>query len=53
METKGQDNPEVQAKRNALAEWVEAVNSLKEYGEWCSDISFNIADVDGIIDKHV
>jgi hypothetical protein len=29
----------------------EAVNVLKEYGEWCSDISFNVADVDGIIEK--
>ena len=51
METKGQDNPQVQAKRNALAEWIEAVNSVKEYGEWCSAISFNVADVDGIIEK--
>ena len=52
LETKGQDNPQVQAKRNALSEWIEAVNSLKEYGEWRSDISFNIADVDGIIGKY-
>jgi len=52
LETKGQDSPEVQEKRRALAEWVEAVNSLKDYGEWCSGISFNIADVDGIIDKY-
>jgi type III restriction enzyme len=51
LETKGQDSPQVQAKRAALADWVEAVNSIKEYGEWCSDISFNIADVDGIIGK--
>ena len=52
LETKGQDSPEVQEKRRALEEWVEAVNSLKDYGEWCSDISFNITDVDGIIDKY-
>jgi type III restriction enzyme len=51
LETKGQDSPEVHEKRRALEEWVEAVNSLKEYGEWCSVISFNIADVDGIIEK--
>ena len=43
---------EVQEKHRALEEWVEAVNSLKDYGEWRSDISFNIADVDGIIDKY-
>jgi len=53
LETKGQDSPEVKVKRAALAEWVEAVNSLKEYGEWCNDISFNVADVDGIIAKWV
>jgi type III restriction enzyme len=52
LETKGQDNSLVQEKRRALAEWVEAVNSLKEYGQWHSDISFNVADVDGIIEKH-
>jgi len=52
LETKGQDSPQVQAKNAALTEWVEAVNSLKEYGEWCSDISFNVADVDGIIAKY-
>jgi type III restriction enzyme len=53
LETKGQDDPEVQEKRSALEEWVKVVNSLKEYGEWCSDISFNVADVDGIIEKYV
>jgi type III restriction enzyme len=53
LETKGQDSPEVQEKRHALEEWVTAVNSLKEYGEWCSAISFNIADVDGIIEGYL
>ena len=38
-------------KRKALEEWISAVNQLGEYGEWCSDISTNIADVDGIIAK--
>jgi type III restriction enzyme len=53
LETKGQDSPEVQEKRRALGEWIEAVNSLKDYGEWHSDISFNIVDVDGIIGKYL
>jgi type III restriction enzyme len=52
LETKGQDSFLAQEKRRAIAEWVEAVNSLKEYGQWRSDISFNVADVDGIIEKH-
>jgi hypothetical protein len=25
---------------------------MKEYGEWCSDISLNVADIDGIISRH-
>ncbi|GHV70940.1 hypothetical protein AGMMS49928_20680 [Spirochaetia bacterium] len=53
LETKGQDSPQVQTKRAALDEWVEAVNSFKEYGEWCSAISFNVADVDGIIQTFI
>jgi type III restriction enzyme len=51
LETKGQDSPQVQAKRRVLAEWIEAVNTLKEYGAWASDISFNTADIDGIIES--
>jgi type III restriction enzyme len=53
LETKGQDSPNVKEKRKALDEWIEAVNSIGEFGKWCSDISFNIADVDGIIAKHL
>lgn len=53
LETKAQNSPQTKAKRQALAQWTEAVNALKEYGHWYSDISFNIADVDGIIEKYV
>jgi type III restriction enzyme len=52
LETKGQNSPLAQEKRRTLAEWVEAVNSLKEYGRWHSDISFSVADVEGIIEKY-
>ena len=59
LETKGQDSGhafghglQVQEKRKALNEWIATVNSLKEYGVWCSAISFNVADVDGIIDMY-
>ena len=51
LETKGQYSPQVQEKRKALEEWIETVNSLKEYGQWCSVISFNVADVDGIVSE--
>jgi type III restriction enzyme len=53
LETKGQRNQQVDEKRKALEEWTEAVNGLGDYGIWCSDISYNVADVDGIIAKHM
>jgi type III restriction enzyme len=53
LETKGQVNRQVTEKRKTLEEWISAVNNLCEYGEWCCDTSYNIADVDGIIAKHV
>ena len=52
LETKGQDSLQNKAKRKALKEWVDTVNNTGEFGEWCSDISFNVADVDGIIQIH-
>ena len=53
LETKGQETEKDKAKRAALSEWVIAVNALHEFGEWCNDVSYNIADVDGIINKHL
>lgn len=53
LETKGQETRRDKEKRKALAEWVEAVNGLGEYGEWCNDVSYNVADVDGIIMQHL
>ena len=40
-------------KRKALAEWIETVNSVGEFGVWCNDVSYNVADVDGIIARHL
>jgi type III restriction enzyme len=53
LEVKGQDVPEAKAKHNALAEWVEAVNSHGGFGRWEWDVSFNISDVDDKIAKHL
>lgn len=53
LETKGQETRKDKEKRKALAEWVEAVNSLGEFGQWCNDVSYSVADVDGIINKHL
>ncbi|MCL2608747.1 MAG: DEAD/DEAH box helicase family protein [Treponema sp.] len=52
LEVKGQDSPQEKEKRRTLDEWVETVNAIKEYGEWGCATSFNIADVDGIIEGH-
>ncbi len=52
LETKGQETRRDKEKRKALSEWVEAVNNIDEYGQWCNDVSYNVADVDGIIAKY-
>jgi len=51
LETKGQKTRQSETKRKALEEWICAVNGVGDYGEWHSDVSYNIADVDGIIQK--
>lgn len=53
LETKGQETRRDKEKRKALSEWIAAVNGLGQYGEWCNDVSYNVADVDGIIQKHL
>ena len=53
LETKGQETRRDIAKREALAEWIKTVNGLEEFGEWCNDVSYSIADVDGVIKKHL
>ena len=53
LETKGQETRRDKEKRKALAEWVQAVNNWEDFGVWCNDVSYNIADVDGIIAKHL
>ncbi len=53
LETKGQMTRKDKEKRKALSMWVEIVNEAKEYGIWCNDVSMNVADVDGIINKYV
>jgi type III restriction enzyme len=52
LETKGQNSPEVQAKRKAAEEWVKAVNLNQAFGKWGYAISFNPRDVGEILNKH-
>ena len=53
LETKGRMTSRDVAKRKAMSEWVKAVNATGEFGTWVNDISFNVADVDNIIQKYL
>ena len=52
LEIKGEDSPQNKAKREALAEWVEAVNAHGGFGTWVSDVAFKPAEVFDIVLKH-
>ncbi len=52
LEVKGQDTPRDRAKRQALMEWVQAVNEDGRFGQWCSDVSFWSSDVLDILARH-
>ena len=49
LEIKGQRSPEVQAKKKALDEWVQAVNEHGGFGTWHSGIAFKLTAVPRII----
>ncbi len=53
LEVKGNETEQDKAKHEALRDWCEAVNTVKTYGEWACDVSYNPADVDGIILRHM
>ena len=52
LEVKGQDSQENKTKRKFLDEWTKAVNEDGIFGIWKWDVSFNPADLKGIIEKH-
>ena len=52
LEIKGDDSPQNRAKRDALGEWVAAVNSVGGFGRWCCDVAFEPAKIQDIIAKH-
>ena len=52
LEVKGQDTQQNKTKREFLAEWVKAVNGHRGFGQWASDVSFDPADIPGILAKH-
>lgn len=53
LEVKGQDSQENQTKRRFLDEWVRGVNEHGGFGRWSADVSYDPADVAGILARHV
>ena len=52
LEVKGRLSEQDKEKKSALEDWIKAVNSTRDWGEWHCDISRSAADIDGIIEKH-
>jgi type III restriction enzyme len=52
LEIKGEDSPQNKAKRDALAEWVGAVNSAGGFGQWASDVVFKPAEIQDVIARY-
>ena len=52
LEIKGTDSPQNKAKRDALAEWVKAINAAGGFGRWAWDVAFNPGEVHDIVTRH-
>lgn len=53
LEIKGEDSPQDQAKRAALAQWVEAVNAHAGFGIWAWDVVVgDAAGMQDVVAKH-
>ncbi|MCE8471840.1 hypothetical protein LZ189_22825, partial [Rhodovulum sulfidophilum] len=52
LEIKGTDSPQNKAKRDALEEWVKAINAAGGFGRWVSDVAFKPSDLQDIISRH-
>jgi type III restriction enzyme len=51
LEVKGQEKEIDKVKRNALGDWVTAINQDGRFGKWKSAVSYSINDVLDIIEK--
>ena len=51
LEIKGADSPQNQAKRQALNEWVQAINAAGGFGQWAWDVVFKPAEISDILDR--
>lgn len=52
LEIKGVDSPQNKAKRDAMAEWVNAVNQAGGFGRWAWDVAFKPAEINDILTRH-
>lgn len=52
LEVKGQDSPEVQAKKKAAEEWVNAVNAHRGFGVWHYAVSFQSKGIEEILTRY-
>lgn len=50
METKGRETLQDKTKRQALAEWVDAVNQDGRFGKWHCAVSYHPKDVKGVFE---
>jgi type III restriction enzyme len=52
LEIKGQDSPQDKAKREAMQQWVAAVNAKGGFGHWAFDVAFEPARVQDVLARH-
>ncbi len=52
LEIKGSDSPQNKAKRDALDEWVKAINAAGGFGQWAWDVAFSPGEIQDIVSKH-
>jgi type III restriction enzyme len=52
LEVKGEDSEQDRAKRAALDAWVKGVNAKGGFGVWCSDVAFQPAQIQDIVQRH-
>lgn len=53
LEVKGQNTERDRIKREALREWIEAVNADGRFGRWACDVSYQPGDVLDIVRRHL
>ncbi len=53
IEIKGEDSEQNRAKREALKQWIQAVNERGGFGVWCWDVAFVPAQMQDILQKQI